>query len=460
MFATTRARTLTEQDSANLARALHHYTVALDQPQAPGYPLVVLAAHAFTWTGSIVGAYEVVAAVATVGALATTYLLGKEMFGRRAGIVAGLIVCATPLALYYGDLVSVYPTEMLLVPLVALLAYRLATLRDRTSALLLFPVLALTGGFRPTAFVLMLPAAVVGVVLGRPAVRDLTAGAAAGALIVAAWAVPMIQKSGGWRAYEDASQSLYHRQFSQTSYFYGASLHQVAFNGACALGATVMVMLPAVAAVVLGYRGRKSSSSFRRPAVWILGAWLVPYLVMYFGVQLGKPGYVLAYLPLFAVLAGGLVAASSKAVLLSTGVFVAVLTGFLVLPQWPFPWRLDAFFPTAHAVHLQDEEALGLRRLAATCPRSSCTIVSLPSSRRFWYHDASALSGWYAPESRVIGSGDVRGARSSLGKVIWVGTTVPSPVVRWATYIGTAGTWSIYESSPAATASIVQQAFG
>jgi len=460
VFATTRARTLTEQDSTNLARALHHYSAALDQPQPPGYPLVVLVAHAFTWTGSIVGAYEAVAAIATVGAVATTYLLGKEMFGHRAGIVAGLIVCATPLVLYYGDLVSVYPTEMLLVPLVALLAFRVATRRDRTSAVLLLPVLAVTGGFRPTALLLMMPAAVVGIVLGRPRWLDVTAGASVGVLILAAWAIPMIQKSGGWRAYEDASRSLYHRQFSQTSFFYGASLHQVAFNGACALGATVMVAVPAAVVVVVGYRGPKSSASMSKPALWILSAWIVPYWIMYFGIQLGKPGYVLAYLPVFAVLGGGLVAASSRVVLLSTGVFVVALLGFLVLPQWPFPWRLDAFFPTANGVHLQDEEALGLRRVASTCPRSTCTIVSLPSSRRFWYHDAASLGAWYAPESRVIESGDVRADRSSLAEVFWVGTTVPESLARLATYVGSAGTWSIYESSPAVTESIVQRAFG
>jgi hypothetical protein len=460
VFATTRARTLTEEDSANLARALRHYTVAKDQPHAPGYPLVVLVAHAFTWVGSLVGAYEIEAAVATVGTVLTTYLLGRQMFGQRAGIVAALIVCATPLALYYGDIVSVYPTESLLVPVVALLSYRVAIRADHISALLLFPTLAVAGGFRPTILLLMFPACVVGIVFGRPRARSIVLGALAAVAIIAAWAVPMVLKSGGWQAYRHASQALYQRQFSQTSIFYGASLHLAVFNAANALGATAMVALPALIVVVLALSGRRSTAVFQHPTLWITGAWLVPYLVMYLAIQLGKPGYVLAYLPLFAVLAGGLVASSPRAVPVAAVVAGLLLVAFLVLPQWPFPWRLDAFFPTAHAVHVQDEEALGLRSLAATCPAASCTIISLPTSRALWYHDPTALARWYAPHSRVVDSDDVYADRASLREVLWVGTAVPGPVIALATRVGTIGTWTVYRSPDAVTAQIIHQAFG
>jgi 4-amino-4-deoxy-L-arabinose transferase-like glycosyltransferase len=457
--ATTRARTLTEEDSRNLARALHHYSVALLQPHAPGYPLVVLAAHAFTWVGSALNAYIVVAVLATVGTILLTYLLGVEMFGRRAGVVAALVVCATPLALYYGEIVSVYPTESLMVPTVALLAHRVARRADRFSSLFLFPVLAIGGGFRPTMLVLMLPACVVGIVFGRPRARDLVAGLLAAIAVVAAWGIPMVVKSGGWQAYSRASQALYHRQFSLTSIFYGASYHQVAFNAANTLGATAMVALPAAAVVVLAFGPQKSAWGLRHPAMWIMAASLIPYWVTFFAIQLGKPGYVLATLPIFAVLAGGLVAASDRAVFLAVAVTVITVTGYLVLPQWPLPWRLDAFFPTAHAVHVQDQEALGLERLGASCPRNSCTIVSLPTSRRFWYHDPASLYQ-YAPNSRVLLSDDVSADRASLGEVLWVGTTIPRAVSALATPEGSYGTWAVYQSRGAVTEEIVRQAFG
>ena len=52
----THAHTLTETDSINLARGLQHYSVATQSPHPPGYPLVVLTAHLFAWTGSILNA--------------------------------------------------------------------------------------------------------------------------------------------------------------------------------------------------------------------------------------------------------------------------------------------------------------------------------------------------------------------------------------------------------------------
>jgi len=460
VVATMHARTLTEEDSIHLARALHHYTVALDQPQAPGYPLVVLIAHAFNWLGSVVSAYLVLAALATVGAVLITYLLGVEMFGRRAGIVAALIVCATPLNLYYGGIVSVYPTEALFVAALALLAHRVARRADRFSALVLLPVLGIAGGFRPTVLVLMLPTCVVGLVLGRPRARDVLVGAIGAVAIVAAWGVPMVAKSGGWHAYWTASQSLYRRQLSITSIFYGASLHEIAFNAAVALGATALVALPAAAVVLLALRRNRSEGALGCPALWILAAWLVPYLATYFAVQLGKPGYVLAILPLLAVLAGGLVAASARAVPIAATVAAILVIAYLVLPQWPLPWRLDAFFPTAHAIHVQDQEAQGLRRLGASCPSDSCTIVSLPTSRRFWFHDPAALASWYAPRSRVLAADDVFADRSSLGEVVWVGTTVPPAIRALAKSDGSIGTWAVYRSQTAVTRQIVRLSFG
>jgi 4-amino-4-deoxy-L-arabinose transferase-like glycosyltransferase len=451
----TRARSLTEEDSINLARALEHYTVARDQPQAPGYPLVVLAAHAFRWIGSPVDAYQVVDVVATVFAIFMTFLLGREMFGRRAGVTAALIVCATPLVLYYASVASVYPTEMFVIPAVAFLAHRVATRADRWSAVLLFPVLALGGGFRPTTLVLMLPACLVGAVVGRPRARDVILGAAAGCAIVAAWAIPMIVKSGGWHAYRAASNALYERQFRATSILYGADLQQVAFNAKNTLGAILMVALPAVLVVLFAYRRNGSAVELGRPSLWILVASIVPYLFIYFVFQFGKPGYALAFVPLFAVLAGGLVANSKRAIPAAGVVAGLLILGYLTLPHWPLPWRLDAFAPTSEAIHVQDQEAFALRNLGTECPAASCTIVSLPGSLRYWYHEPSALAGWYAPASRVVPITDVNTGNAPSGKVLWIGTAVPQAVRDLATPKNPAGSWNIYLSSPAVTTKIL-----
>ncbi len=195
----SRASTLTELDSTNLALALRDYDVRDDQPHAPGYPLVVAAAQLLGWLGEPVPAYLAFALLASVGAVTTTFLLGRELFDARAGAIAALLLVASPLFLYYASIVSVYPAEALFGPLVVLLAHRVARQADRWSVLALAPMLALAAGFRPTALGLLLPVCIVAVVLGRPRLRDLAIGAGVGVAIVAAWAVPMLRRERWYR---------------------------------------------------------------------------------------------------------------------------------------------------------------------------------------------------------------------------------------------------------------------
>jgi hypothetical protein len=469
----THAHTFTEADSINLARGFQHYTVATDSPHPPGYPLVVLAAHLVGWTGSSLTAYLTVAALAAVATVVATYFLGREMFGETAGIVAVLVVVATPLFLYYVDIVSVYLTESAMATVVALLAHRTARQAGPLSPLLLFPVLAIGGGFRPTMMFLMLPACVVGIVFGRPAVRSIVIGLVIGLGIVAAWGIPMVSKSGGWHAYWQASQTLYRGQAKLTSLLYGASVHQAVFNVEVALAATVMILVPGMFVVLLAFRRRKDGGSsgdtaavtsngarrwVRSPALWILAAWFVPYAVIYFAVQLGKPGYALVFLPIAAVAAGGLVASSPRALPVAGVLALVLLVAFLVLPQWSFPWRLDVFFPTAHAVRVQDQEAQGLVAVGRTCPRATCTVVSLDSSDRYWYHDAASLARWYSGGARIVtlSQAENGGPPAPNSTVYWVGSLVPTAVANLARPDATYGSWSVFRSSAHSTDEILQ----
>jgi hypothetical protein len=462
---TTHAHTLTETDSINLAKGLQHYSVATQSPHPPGYPLVVLTAHLFTWTGSVLNAYLTVAALAAVATVITTFLLGRELFDDKAGAIAVLAVVATPLFLYYSDIVSVYLTESAMVSVVALLAHRVARRADRLSPFFLFPALAVGAGFRPTMLFLMLPVCVVGIVLGRPRIRPLLAGVAVAIGVVLAWGIPMVSKSGGWHAYSQASSSLYDRQGKATSLLYGAPLHLAAFNVEVALAATTMVAVPAILIVALARRRRSAPETndtgdaprVRTAAWWILAAWFVPYAAIYFAVQLGKPGYVLAYLPLFAVAAGGLISPSPRALPIAAGVAVLSVAAFLLVPQWPLPWRLDAFAPTAHGVRVQDQEAEGLAAVGHECPASACVIVSLDDSKKFWYHDPASLVRWYSSGARIVpwASAASAGGIRAHDSVYWVGSVVPPEVSASATYVMSYGTWQVYRSSPGVTKEIL-----
>jgi hypothetical protein len=461
----TRAHTLTEQDSINLANALRDFNPADDRPHPPGYPLVVGAAHALHWFFTPLGAYLALDLVATLAALASTYWLARSMFGPRAGIVAPLLLCSTPLVLYYADIVSVYPPEMALTPVVALLAFRVATNADRFSPMLLFPALALAAGFRPTTLGLMLPTCLVAIALGRPPLRPVLEGALAAAVIVCAWGVPTIVESGGLHPYLRRSHELY-GQASSGSILHGGTPGNAAYNVWFTAAATVLTALPALILVVIFL----SRSRWARPRAvgaqwWILLTWFASYFVFYAVVLLGKPGYLLAYVPAVDVAAAGLVARWKAALPVATLIAIGGVVGYLAIDVWPLPSafsqrKLAQYLPTEDAVTTQDRETRGLERFAPSCRPPACTIVSLAGSRRFFFHDVDSLHRRYAPDARIAVWKDVVAGSSPAprGRALWIGTQVPVQVMEKATLVGRAGTWRFYESTPAQTAAIIGSA--
>jgi hypothetical protein len=457
--ATTRAQTLTEQDSINLVDGLADFNPALHQPHPPGYPLIILAGHALGWFGDSIDAFLGLALVASAAALVATYLLGRAMFGRSAGLVAATLLAATPLFLYYLDIVSVYPAEAAAAPIVALIAYHMATRSGDGWSLALFPALALAGGFRPTIIALMLPACAVAIWLGRPRLRPLLLGLGIAAAIVAAWAIPTISESGGWDRYSDESSGLYGRAAERTSLLYGASRSEAVTNAEWSLGATVMVSLPALALLaMLAMRGGWPRPP-RNPAAWaILAAWVVPYLLLNTFVLFGKPGYVMAVIPAFHVAAGGLTTSYRRPELGALAVLAAVLLVFYTVPNLSLPRRLPAFFPTADSIDVADVEARGLERVAGTCPPSRCTLFSLPPSDHWWQRDPRDIADEYAPGRTVYRIYDYRDAKSPLGgEVLWVGELVPASVRREAELEETIGPWSVYRSTPRQTERIIEE---
>jgi hypothetical protein len=449
VHAAARAATLTETDSINLGLALSNYDVRLHQPHPPGYPLVVAAAHSLGWLGEPLQAYLAFAVLASVGAVFSTFLLGRELFDARAGAIAALLLVASPLFLYYASIVSVYPGEMLFGPLVVLIAHRVARRAQDWSAVALAPTLALAGGFRPTMLGLLLPVCILAIGFGRPRVKHLAIGAAIGVAIIAAWAVPMLLESGGVSGYLDAG-SLYSRAAHRTSLLHGASLSAARYNALQAIGATV---LGAAAAVLLLATGaaRRSLQVTGRVRWLLLGAWVLPYLLLYVFVHFGKPGYALAYLPAFSVAAAGAASRDRIAAPLAGLLVVLAVAFFLLVPTFQLPGRLDAyrvpsFIPTADSIRVEDREARALPTIARRCPRSTCTIVSLGTSPELWDHEPWSLSRWYAGGAQVVRLSDLNGAAPPGASVFWVGGDVPAAVANLAHHLRNVGLWQVYET--------------
>jgi hypothetical protein len=456
---TARAHTLTEQDAINLVNGLEDFNPALHQPHPPGYLLVVLAGHALSWLGNSLDALLGVALVASVIALIATYLLGRAMFGRSAGLVAATLLAATPLFLYYLNIASVYPTETAAAPIIGLIGYRVATRASDAWALALLPVLAVAGGFRPTVIALMLPLCAVAVWLGRPRPRPVLLGAAAAVAIVIAWAIPTISQSGGWDMYSEESSGLYGRAAGHTSLFYGASRLEAITNVEWSLGALLMVSVPAfVLLSLLAATNRSLPTPPRNLPAWsILAAWALPYIAFNALVLFGKPGYVMAIVPAIHVAAGGLARSYRRPQAAAIAVLAAMLLVFYTVPNLSLPRRLPAFFPTANSIDVADVEARGLQRVAPTCLPPRCTLFSLPQSDQWWARDPRDIATEYAPGSTIVRIYDYEDADiSRKSEILWVGELVPEAVKRNAELEETFGPWSVYRSQPHQTARILK----
>ena len=457
VHALARAATLTETDSINLALGLDDFDVRLHQPHPPGYPLVVAVAQLLGWLGEPVPAYLAVALLASIGAVATTFLLGRELFGARAGSIAALLLVASPLFLYYASIVSVYPTEVLFGPLVVLVAHRVARQADEWSALALAPTLALAAGFRPTALGLLLPVCLVAVALGKPRFRDIAIGAGVGLAIVASWAVPMLLESGGIDGYREAS-SLYGRAASFTSILHGASFGEARHNAIRAIAALLLSSLAALLLLAVA-AARRSVQVTGRTRWLLLGAWVLPYLLLYVGVHFGKPGYALVCVPAFAVATAGAVARDKLAMPFAALLAAAGVAFFLFAPTHGLGTRLDryraaAFIPTADSIRIQDEEARALPRIARACPRATCTIVSLGTADELWEHDPWALQRSYSGDARIARLSDLEPG-ALPGHVLWIGGHVPADVAQLGRHVETIGLWEVYETRGETTKRVV-----
>jgi len=448
----TRAHTLTEFDSNGLANGLRHYDVVTSGPAPPGYPLVVVAAHMLTWLGEPVNAYVGVAVICTALSIPVTFLLGRDMFGPSAGVAAAAMVAASPIVLYYAGIVAVYPGELLSTVTIALAAYHTAHRDSDWAPLLLFPALALGGGFRPTLLALMLPTCLVAVALGRPRLRILVAGLVIAGGIVLAWGIPMVVKSQGWAAYEHVTSSLWRSEAETTSVFYGASLKAAIKGAATVIVAALCALLPGAVLVAINML-HPAWRVLRSQAGLILAAWVLPYAFVYLLIAWGKPGYSEAIIPPFALVAAALASSTRRLAAQAIAVAVVFAICYVALPVLPLPWRLPEFIPTADNIRTQDHEALALKRDAPTCPARTCTIVSLPPSKKLWFNDPLSVVEYAGGDRMFSLKQFVDHPRS--GSALWIGSLVPAGVANEASFEDRVGIWSFYRSGPAATARVV-----
>lgn len=297
-----RSQMLYHWDSVNFALALERFDVRLHQPHPPGYTLYILLGWlvnqlvrdpnaAYVWLSVLFSGLTVVAVLA----------LGWEMFGRDAGIAAGLFALTSPAVWFYGEVALTYILEAFFVTVIALTAYR--TLRGgdgRRSIWGMTALLGLAGGVRQTTLVLLLPLWLLS--LTRVPWRTRLGAATLLAGLVAAWLMPTVVLSGGLREYLAAARAIGGGVIGGFALLGKEPLWAPIGRLGIYIAYGLMGGLPLLAWWAIGPKGTRQPGVSRNARTWLLLLWLVPNLP--YALLVRAPGHTFSFLPALLVLSG------------------------------------------------------------------------------------------------------------------------------------------------------------
>ncbi len=315
----TAANGPTDWDSAQYAAAVGHYDVTHGQPQPPGYWLYVVSGrllHQIFGLGTI-HSLVVVAAVASAAAAGLTVVAGRDLGGWWVGLAAGVVVATSPFAWFNGSIVATYAFDMLTCSLLIILAWRAHP--GSWHGVVAVVAVGLLAGFRQSIIQSFAILALIAVVASTRRWSRLGLTLGAGVTSVAVWLVPMsLSQPGGLSAWIRATRSEAAGAAQATSVFeHGAAggTNLGTFAGYTVVALAPLMVLVLLAGVALGIRAlvrtpaagprhtttATTAATAKRPwyqwRTTILGAAIVPPVLLVALVEFAKGGYLLAYLP-------------------------------------------------------------------------------------------------------------------------------------------------------------------
>jgi len=371
LYSPFRSRMAYHWDSAEFTVAIHDYNVALGQPHAPGYFLYVMLGRLVNWfVGDPHASLVWVSVMAGAGLVATVYLLGTAMFGRRTGIAAGLFTMSSPLVWFHSCVALTYVVDGFLVCLTVLMCWRAmncdGSLRD---AVVIGILIAAVGGVRQQTVPALVPLIVFTFWNSRNArLAKLSAACATGVLLGLAWFLPMVEMSGGLAMYMKIVGR--HIAHNAPSTALVGGWDAIAWNlffilVFCADGLMLGLVLLAGALI---YRvvwcdapRKKEWTDEHARALWMLAIWVISAMACGIIEFTRQPGYVLSYLPGLLILAAVAAAQLRKSSTFITVTAAVCLINASVFLAWPRDWD-GVFFGLGRTAREIREHDTRLRR--------------------------------------------------------------------------------------------------
>jgi hypothetical protein len=299
-------QTLYAFDSANYALAVRDfYNVAFHQPHPPGYPLYVFFARAIDLVVDDANRSLILEGIAwSAVAVAATIGLARSMFGRTAGLLAGVLLLCTVGFWGYGEVAYPYVALAGETAALAWLAHSVLAGHKRLIVVLGL-IWAVSAGVRWDAAVFCLPLGLWA--LANVSWRLRLASVSLAVLVVVAWAVPMIALTGGWDVYRQVLADYLKVWSPQSAYVVGDFASggdtQASYNLNFLIN-YLRQMLGIGLVLVLYVLGKRFGparlvADYRSRFLAVLVA---PPLVVYVFAHLGEPGYVLSLAPAASML--------------------------------------------------------------------------------------------------------------------------------------------------------------
>ena len=333
-------------DSVNLALALDHFDPTIEQPQPPGYPLFVFEARLLNHLFGDPQQTFAVLGIAVCGlAVAMLYLVGKELFSPRVGMVAAALLFVNP-PFWYSSLTSgLRPHLALVSAVVAYFCWR--TKQGERGPLYAASIaLGVGGGARPELFLLLLPLWI----WAAWQTRDRRAIVRGGLILAGSalfWAAIILMASGGPQRAIAYFMDYLVVQTEHTSVVLDPSTSWRRAVGRAVIW-TGLGAVPWLWTLPLAWKSFGRTSDWIRKLVFLL-LWFAPIFGFFLAVHVADPDHTLAIIPPLCLVGGIALVEAEKRVarawmpqVLDGGLFVWVaLVGNLVLffGEMPLPQR-------------------------------------------------------------------------------------------------------------------------
>jgi len=422
---------LYHMDSVQYALALEQYNISIHQPHPPGYFLYVMLGRFINFFIQDANSTFIVISVFFSGlTVVAVYYLGKEIFNKKAGIIAAAIAMTSPNLWFHGEVALTNVVEAFFSALVALFCWRIYKGEHKYIWLSVL-ALAVAGGIRQNTIIFLLPLWLFSV-KGLPVRKIITS---LGMLVVCCllWFIPMVYVTGGWNAYQEAFRELWLFNTGNVSVFVKGWATFKIFSSCLArftvygVGGGIFILVLATYSLIRHKKIRlldKTKVAFF--SLWILPSFLFFLLIF---IHPSNPGYVLVFMPALFILTAlsiNFISADLKEV---TKKDLSVFIAFVVIIINLFMFFSSSYLTSYQEIRTHDRNLSIMLDGIKTYDPSKAAIFILPYSFYGYRHIMYYLPHYrvYQVDVRVAPTGEVRKTFWGQNKKTFLSETIILP---------------------------------